>query len=197
MPEFTALSPPNSIHPKETPMATTRIKPAATIIRSLEQADGALHEIGSLDYQLQQEQADLAQQIEDMKKALLERQAPLVEARERLLEALQAYATHEKEELFPDGEKRSIDLPFGTLGWRRSTEISLTRKCTVEHLEGLGLFPCVSVKKSVSKSELAKLEAETLAQAGARRTEKDTFFVDLNRERLEESFQNARNRKTA
>ncbi len=178
-------------------MATTRIKPAATIIRSLEQADVALHEIGSLEHQLQQEQADLAQQIEDMKKALLERQAPLVEARERLLEAVQAYATHEKDELFPDGEKRSIDLPFGTLGWRRSTEISLTKKCTVEHLEELGLGSCVAVKKSVSKSELAKLEAEALTKAGARRSEKDTFFVELNRERLEESFRNARNRKTA
>ena len=176
---------------------TTRIKPAATIIRSLDQADGALHQVGSLDHQLQQEQADLAQQIEDLKKALIERQEPLIARREKLLEALEAYATHEKDELFPDGEKRSIDLPFGTLGWRRSTEISITRKCTVEHLEGLGLASCVNVKKTVSKGELGKLEDTQLQAAGAKRVEKDGFFVELNRERLEESFRNARNRKTA
>jgi phage host-nuclease inhibitor protein Gam len=180
----------------EKPM-TTRIKPAATIIRSLDQADGALHQVGSLDHQLQQEQADLAQQIEDLKKALIERQEPLVARREKLLEALEAYATHEKDELFPDGEKRSIDLPFGTLGWRRSTEISITRKCTVEHLEGLGLASCVNVKKTVSKGELGKLEDAQLQAAGAKRVEKDGFFVELNRERLEESFRNAHNRKTA
>lgn len=178
-------------------MATTRIKPAATIIRSLEQADGALHEIGSLEHQLQQEQADLAQQIEDMKKALLDRQEPLVSRREKLLEALEAYATHEKEELFPDGERRSIDLPFGTLGWRRSSEVSLTKKCTVEHLEGLGLASCVNVKKTVSKAELGKLDDARLLEAGAKRNEKDGFFVELNRERLEESFRSAQNRRSA
>ena len=88
-----------------------------------------------------------------------------------------------------DGRK-SKQLTFGTVGFRRSTRIALPSAkeklaAIVARLKSKGMTDCiVQPDARVDKDALKKYSAEQIAEVGATLTVEDVFGYDVNAERL-------------
>jgi phage host-nuclease inhibitor protein Gam len=98
-----------------------------------------------------------------------------------LMASLGVYAEYNRDDLFR--EKKSVDLVFGSIGFRQSTAIHV-RKTTLALLKQLGLLHCVRVKEEPDKEAMKELEDDTLAQVDAVRKSEDRFFAETNKEEV-------------
>ena len=158
-----------------------RYKPTPERLANLEDADDALRNIGLLERELEAIDADAQKQIGEIKVAAVKKGETL---RARISETtgkLQVYADYNKTDLFKD--RKSIDLTFGTFGYRKSTSISV-KKTTVDLLEKLGLGKYIRIEKSPDKEAMKEMDDESLAQVDSVRKIKDGFFCESNREEV-------------
>jgi len=158
-----------------------RLKPQVGKIDTLDQANLVLKEIGLLEKELEGIDAEAHKQIAEIK-ADAAKQGETI--RKRIADdsaLLGAFAEYNKAELFKD--KKSVQLSFGTFGYRKSTSISV-KKTTLELLKKLNLLKCILVKEEPSKEAMAELDDETLAQVDAVRKVKDDFFCEADKEEI-------------
>ena len=153
-------------------------KPVLIPIPDWEQADLRIRLIGDLQMQISQAEETAKDDINEIKAELAKKVKPLQEEIKLNVQSMEAFAALHKNDF---GKKRSRKLSFGILGWRKSTFISI-KKNTLEEIKFLFTRAkqkmCIRVKESVDKEALAKLTDEQLASVGARRKEKDVFFVE-------------------
>jgi phage host-nuclease inhibitor protein Gam len=138
-----------------------RLKPQVGKIENLDEANMVLKEIGILEKELEGIDAEAHKQIAEIKESAANKGKAL---RKRVVddsERLSAYASYNKDELFK--EKRSIQLSFGSFGYRKSTSISI-RKTTLELLKKLNLTKYIRVKEEVDKETMSELDDDTLSQ---------------------------------
>ena len=153
-------------------------KQALIPIADWEKADEYIRVIGDLQMQIEQACISAQDDINDRKLKLAEELKPLQEAVKLYQRSLEVFATTHQADF---GKKRSRKLNFGLLGWRKSTSISI-KKNTLELIKAAftkakaKLY--IRTKDAVDKDALAKLTDERLAAIGARRKEKDVFFVE-------------------
>ncbi len=153
-------------------------KQATLQIADWQKADEYVRIIGDLQMQITQAERTAADDINEVKLKLAEEVEPRQAAIKLHLRSLEAFCeTHR-----PDfKKKRSRKLNFGTLGWRHSISIR-TKKNTLERIKKVlsraKALACIRVKEAVDKEALAKLTDGQLASVGARREEKDVFFVE-------------------
>jgi phage host-nuclease inhibitor protein Gam len=83
--------------------------------------------------------------------------------------------------LFKD--RKSVDLSFGTFGYRKSTSISVKRT-TLDLLKDLHLDKFIRLKEEPDKDAMAVMTDEELAQVDAVRKVKDAFFCEANKEEI-------------
>jgi len=167
-----ARSKPNSIKP----------------IADLGQANEALAEIAGIKRQIAAIEADMNAAI-DQVKAQSEAQAAPLQARITVIEGgLQAFAEYNKKTLFAD--KRSRDLDYGVIGYRKSSQIKPKVKHTWEMVLGLlkdmKFGSAIRTKEEVNKEELATWPTERLDLVGARRVDKDAFWYETSQEKITE-----------
>lgn len=165
-------------------MAKTRTKPQALVVADLKQAEAALAEMAEIDRTAEAREAAMNAAIDAARteaKALCE---PLAARRKELEQALASFAELNKAELF--GKRKSLDLGFGTIGFRLSTSIKTVAKITwdmvLQKLKDFGFTEAVRSKESVDKDVLRGWPDERLATVGARREVRDEFFIEINRE---------------
>jgi phage host-nuclease inhibitor protein Gam len=150
-------------------------------IDTLDQANLVLKEIGLLEKELEGIDSEAHKQIAEIK-ADAAKQGEAI--RKRIADnsaLLGAYAEYNKAELFKD--RKSVQLSFGSFGYRKSTSISI-RKTTLNLLKKLNLINCILVKEEPSKDAMAELDDETLAQVDAVRKVKDDFFCEADKEEI-------------
>ncbi len=154
-------------------------KPAIIPIENWAEADKLLRRTGTLQLQIEKLQNDAAADINNRKARLVSATKVLQADIEHRRASLEAFATAHKADF---GKARSRKLNFGTVGWRQTTSIGITKKTTVqlirEVLSAARAKLCIIVKETVSKDGLGKLTDEELAELGARRKVKDDFFVE-------------------
>ncbi len=169
-------------------MSKTRIKPDAVIIGTLDQAKGALAELAMLDRSLSAIEADMNETIDQVKANADGEAGPLRERSAALAGALQGWATVNKDQLFAG--RKSLELPHGTIGFRKSTSIVARAKVrmsqVLEKLKELGFDAAVKRTETVNKETLRDWPEERLAAVGMRRKVADVFFVELAREEIKE-----------
>jgi len=156
-----------------------RYKPNLAKIETLDDANEALREIGTLERELETIDAEAQNKIAAEKAAAAKRGES---GRERILaltNQLAAWAEYNKADLFKD--RKTVELTFGVFGYRKSTSIHV-KKTTVELLERLGFERFVRVKKEPDKEAMTELDDESLAQVDAARKVKDDFFCEAARE---------------
>jgi phage host-nuclease inhibitor protein Gam len=157
------------------------MKPQVGKINSLEDANLVLKEIGILEHELASIDAEAHKQMADIKADAAKRGEGL---RKRIVDnaaLLGAYAEYNRSELFKD--RKSVDLVFGSFGYRKSTSISV-KKTTLELLHKLKLDTYIRLKEEPDKEAMAKMTDEELAQVDAVRKEKDDFFCEANKEEI-------------
>ena len=158
-----------------------RLKPQVGKIGDLDEANLVLKEIGILEKELEGIDAEAHKQIAEIKEDAAKKGQTL---RKRITDnssLLSAYASYNKAELFKD--RKSVQLSFGSFGYRKSTSISV-KKTTLELLKKLKLAKYIRVKEEVDKEVMAELDDDTLAQVDSVRKIKDDFFCEADKEEI-------------
>jgi phage host-nuclease inhibitor protein Gam len=136
--------------------------------------------------------ASLVQVRADRAVAEVSLEAAITEMREMVrprLESLDALTACYEDQVkafakaHPDlfGNRRSVDLVHGRIGWREAASIKLKRavELVVAALRQRRLTDAIVVTEGVNKDILATYDDETLAAIGAARVVKDHFYIDL------------------
>jgi len=162
----------------------TRIKPNPTIINDIKQVEGALAEIAALDRKLGAVENSLNETIDAAKQRAKDESAHLLSRRKELAEAVGAYATINKAELFKG--RKSLDLAFGLIGFRQSTQIvqlnKITKDMTLEKLLEYNFTDGIRIKTEINKEGMLGWPDERLQLVGMKRRLTDTFFIEVKAE---------------
>ncbi len=164
----------------------SRTKPKATIINGLKQAEGAVAEIASLDRQIKAVELDMQETVDQVKAHAKADAEPLQRERKALADAVATFAALNKTDLFK--KKKSLDLGFGTIGFRLVTKLATLPKFTLEKvlekLHDYGHADAIRVKESVDKEAMRAWSDEKLETVGMRRKVEDEFFLEIPEEQL-------------
>lgn len=162
----------------------SRTKPRATIIADLKQAEGALAEMAAIDRTLTEIKSTMGAAIDAAKETASRESAPLLERRKELENAVATFASLNKAALFRD--RKSLDLGFGTIGYRLSTRITQVSKVTVEmtlaRMKELGLLDGIRLKEEVNKDAALGWTDAQLELVGLKRRVSDDFYIDTRPE---------------
>lgn len=158
-----------------------RYKPNIGKIKTLEDANLALKEIGLLEHELETIDGEANKKIAEIKADCAKQGEGLRKRITDLSALLGAFAEYNREELFKD--RKSQKLSFGEFGYRKSTAISI-KKTTLELLKKLKLVRYIRIKEEIDKDLMAEMSDEALAQVDAVRKVKDAFFCQANREEV-------------
>lgn len=165
----------------------TRTKPQPLIIGTLPQADEALRQLAEIDREQRQIESGAQAQIDQVKAVAKAQLEPLTASRKRLEDALAVFGTQCKAELFPE-KKRSQELTFGVIGFRRATALRLMARRTwgsvLERLEALNFTSAIRTKREVDKPAMADWSDEQLETVGVKRETADEFYIELKQEEL-------------
>jgi phage host-nuclease inhibitor protein Gam len=155
-------------------------------VKDLAAANKALAEIAEMKRTVKARENGMNDEIDRIKAETEAAVAPLQAKIASLENGLLAFAEYNKDELFVG--KRSTELDFGRLGYRRSKEIKPMPKKTLAMVLGkikeLGFAEGVRTKESVNKDELSQWSDEKLALVEARRVEKDTFWYEIDEQEI-------------
>ena len=163
-----------------------RIKPEIKTkkIESVADANDVMKEIGLLEIELAEIENETKEKIIRIKDEGQLKATPLQQKIEELSSSIGIYAEYNKNELFND--KKSIELTFGTFGFRKSTSISV-KKTTLELLKDLKMFKHIRIKEEPNKDTLSDLSDEELMKVDASRKVVDDFFVETNKESIKKT----------
>lgn len=165
----------------------TRTKPQPLIISDMAQADEALRQLGEIARESAQIESGMNAQIDQIKAVAKAQMEPLTASRKRMEDALAVFGTQQKAELFTE-RKRSQELAFGIIGFRRATSLRLMAKRTwgrvLERLEALGFTSAIRTKREVDKPAMADWSDEQLETVGVKRETSDEFYIELKQEAL-------------
>lgn len=158
-----------------------RITPAQ--IKSLDDANVALGEIGKLMLQLEAIDGKADQEIGKIRDDA-EKEGKDLRARiEELDSALAVFGEYNKTELFSD--KKSLELAYGMIGFRQSSKISI-KKTTLDKIKEI--YPeraeAIRKKEEVNKEVLKDWSKTELSSVDASKKIDDIFFREVNREQI-------------
>lgn len=167
-------------------MARVRM-PDTPALKNWEEVDLNLKEIGELQRNIEQFEADMNARIADIKLAA-ELEAKPHQERIKVLEAeIKDYTDQNRDDL---GSKKTKEMGFGKLGFRKSTKVSLpSAKGKLEEiirkLKNYGMKDCViQPPEKIDKEALKKYPANDLVKVGASLKVDDVFWYEVDREKL-------------
>ncbi|CAM1378246.1 host-nuclease inhibitor Gam family protein [Fretibacterium fastidiosum] len=149
-------------------MAREKPKQIIAPIRDLTEADNALAEIAEIDRAVAAANQQLNEDIDALKKNTQDEIAPLL-------------------------ERKSRDLGFGTIGFRKSTSLATLKKiCStwkevLGKLKEYGFRDAIRVKEEPDKEAMSEWPKERLELVGVQRVEKDEFYYEISQEKLAEN----------
>ena len=162
-----------------------RVKPTPNVvsIKDTGAVNAALAEMAQINREMSAIDLKMNESIDQLK-GEAEVQKSRFEHRLAGLEAgLMAYGEFNKD-LFE--EKRTHQYTYGTLGYRKSTEVKPKGKGTwkevLGQLQKFKFIDAIRIKEEVDKEELLKWPTERLEVIGVVRHTKDTFFYELDQE---------------
>ena len=148
-------------------------------ISGKQEADRLLRQMGDLQAANNQDKISAKLKIDKIKAALADTTGSRNIEIDQIHRSLEAFAAGNQKQLFQS--RRSIKLNHGTIGWHKSTSISI-KKNTLDLIKEVfsraKAKTLINIKETVSKDALAKLTDEQLASVGAKRKSKDAFFAE-------------------
>ena len=156
-------------------------------ITSIEELKESGNYYAKLSRELDQSEIEMNKEIDRIKSKYDIKNAPNKATQTALKTIIQGYVTNNKETLIK-GDKRSMELPLITIGFRKSNEVSIPNSKMASILEALksqGRYECIDKKETVKKSVLSSWSNEALAEIGVSRKEKDNFYMELKTEDIE------------
>lgn len=164
--------------------ATARQRIEGPALKSWEEVDHSLRQIGLIDLDLEAKEAEYNRQVAEIKLGL-EMDAKPLQDRKALLELQIKEYTEANKAGLGDGETKSREMNFGRLGFRQSTKLVVRNvKAVIGVLRAKKMFDCILVKEDVSKEALRKYDDKVLSEVGVVRKVDDTFWYEVNRDEL-------------
>lgn len=165
---------------------STRMKPTPYIVETRAQAEGTLAEMAALDRKLAAIEAEMQEAMDLARARAAQAATPLQARRKELGNGVAVWAKMHKAELF--AASRSLDLGFGTLGFRASVKVvqmdGINADMTVDRCKQYGFSDGLRVKEEPNKETMLAWPDERLALVGVRRQKSDTFFIEINADKL-------------
>ncbi|WP_165064520.1 host-nuclease inhibitor Gam family protein [Desulfovibrio sp. ZJ200] len=164
----------------------SRIKPDPHVVEDRAQAECALAEIAALDRKLDGISAAMQESIDTAKARASQEANPLMARRKELADAVAVFAKLNRQTLF--AKAKSVDLGFGTIGFRASTRIvqirGVTAEMTLERLHQYNLADGIRTKEEINKDAALGWPDERLELVGMRRQQVDAFFIEIKKDPL-------------
>ena len=166
-------------------MARKRIEAAA--LKSWDEVSGALARIGGVEREITTIEVAMQAKIDAAKAEAAQACRPLNEEKARMEAQIAAFADAHREGL---GDRKSKTLYFGSVGYRKSSRVILPKAANklaeiVIRLRSRGMNECVvSRPETVDREALKKYPENEILEVGARLEVKDTFWYEVNRDRL-------------
>ena len=166
----------------------SRIKPAATapVLKSLEDVDSALAQIAAQRRQIALIETDMNEAIDTVKANAAAEAEPFRVEIAGLEQSLVRYAEYNKGELF--ARRKSVELTFGTFGFRASTKLKLLAKMTwarvLQNIHDWNRPELVRVKEEPDKEVMKRLSDQELKELGCKVVQEDVFFYELAEQEL-------------
>lgn len=167
-------------------MARVRL-PDMLKLKNWDEVDLNLKEIGELQYQLDTIEGEMNAHIADVKLDADMKAKPIQVRIKELEEEIKAYTDENREDL---GNKKSKEMGFGKLGFRKSTKISLPsakgkldeiiRKLKTHNMQDCVIQP----PEKIDKENLKKYPADDIIKIGANLKVNDVFWYEVDREKL-------------
>ncbi|WP_304223049.1 host-nuclease inhibitor Gam family protein [Gracilinema caldarium] len=159
-----------------------RYKPTTGELQSLADVDKALKELCALEAEIERIDSEGEKQIAAIKAKTAEAGKDLRERVKEISATIKAFCDYHKGEYFKD--KKSIDLAFGTIGYRLTPPSISISKQTLPLMKQLGMAGYIRIKEEVDKEALLTLDDDILAQIEAVKKQKNEFFIQPKREQV-------------
>lgn len=157
-----------------------------TPITDLDGANRTLAAIASVERQIRDIELNLNARIDAAKAEAGRLAAPLTAELKTLEAALRAYSEYHKPTLF--ASRRSIELLYGSFGFRQSTELKTKPKTTwamvLEAIRGLGRDSAIRRTESCNREAMEAWTDQELDEVGVTRTLQDRFWYEAKREEV-------------
>lgn len=167
-------------------MARKHIKEAPAL-KSWEQVDAALREIAENEIAISDVEGEMNRQINGIKATADLEAKPFRDRIDKLGKDVKDYVTAHRDEF---GGKKTMELNFGSTGFRQSTTIGLPRDeeellDIIRKLKAKKMTDCIVVSETVDKDALRQYGQAIVEQIGAKWKRSDTFWYEANRDKLE------------
>lgn len=160
--------------------------PAGPALANWQEADAAVRQLGVLQLQREGIEARLSEEVTRLKDDAKRRCDDIDLEIKNLGHALQGFVAAHRGEFHP---AQARVLEFGTVGFRKSTSIVVKDLAeALKRAKERGLNWIISVKEAVNKDAMANLNDGELYQLGAERKTVERFFVEPDRERVQETL---------
>ncbi|MDR3561881.1 MAG: host-nuclease inhibitor Gam family protein [Negativicutes bacterium] len=163
-------------------MAKDRKRFADPVLKTWDEANENLREIGTIDLEIQTIEAEMNRKIVEAKQVAETEAKVFQDRRARLEFEIKDFAEAHKAEL--DGKSKSMN--FGEVGFRKSTSVIISKvKNCLAALKNKSMFDCIKTKETVNKEILRTYSDEILEAVGARRKKGDVFWLKPDYEKLQ------------
>lgn len=157
-----------------------------TQLTSWDEADTAIRALGELNIKIDRLTGDATIQINQIKESLKKETEELAKEAKKLEKAITDFAERHKADF---AKKRSIELTFGTVGYRLVRNVSLPRDkdrtaALLGTLRSFELFDCIKTEEKPDKDKIAALSDDTIVKLGLKRTIKDSFRIQPDIEKI-------------
>lgn len=152
-----------------------------------EAADDALREIGNAQRLIEAAEHSMQDAIDAAKERAAVETAPYRQRIAELESRLSVFAETHRDDL---GSRKSREMNYGTLGYRKSTRLILPRAAAkvaqiIEKLRANGMGDCIiKPAEKIDKDALKKYPPNDIIEVGAGLDVQDTFWYEVDREKL-------------
>jgi phage host-nuclease inhibitor protein Gam len=158
----------------------------APALKSWQEVDEALREIGEAEIKLEEIDGEVTRLCNEIKdKFAILAQSANARIKERTGQIEDFVEAHRDE----FGDKKTRLLNFGETGWRQSTSILLPKGKAeydeiIRRLRARSMEACVIVTEKIDKDALRAYGEDVVRAVGARYQVTDKFWLEANREKL-------------
>lgn len=160
-------------------MARVRIE--TTKLKSWEEVNLNLKEIGECQLAIEQIESNMNTKISDMKLEATMQSKPYQDRIKKLELEIKEFSEENRADI--RGKTKQTD--FGKIGFRQSTKIIIRSiQSVISTLRARKMYDCIRVKEEINKDKLGEYSDEVIAAVGASKKVEDVFWYEVDREKL-------------
>lgn len=152
-------------------------------IGSWEEADQLLKDTAEYEIVLNEIEAEMNIQINEIKEKAAKMAAPILKNIKNHYIRLQQFTEENRQDL----SGKSKQLNFGKVGFRKVTAVSIPKnksELLIKNLKKFNMTDCIITKESINKEILIRYPDKDIAKIGASLKTSDKFYLETDKEKL-------------